>query len=111
MNIITMASRKGGAGKSTITAHLAALCHQGGFRTLVIDAPGAVLVTSTRTDLHELTAALRTRRGPVYVFNAVGLGDLPSTITFNPLTGCTDMGGPEYGIPELGGALACALGS
>jgi chromosome partitioning protein len=38
MNIITMASRKGGAGKSTITAHLAALCHQGGFRTLVIDA-------------------------------------------------------------------------
>ena len=38
MNIITMASRKGGAGKSTIAAHLAALCHQGGFRTLVIDA-------------------------------------------------------------------------
>ncbi|MGH3910357.1 MAG: type IV secretory system conjugative DNA transfer family protein, partial [Pseudonocardiaceae bacterium] len=26
----------------------------------------------------------------VYVFNAVGLGDLPSTITFDPLTGCTD---------------------
>ena len=25
MNIITMASRKGGAGKSTLTAHLAAL--------------------------------------------------------------------------------------
>ena len=38
MNIITLASRKGGAGKSTIAAHLAALCHQGGFRTLVIDA-------------------------------------------------------------------------
>jgi len=38
VNIITMASRKGGAGKSTITAHLAALCHQGGLRTLVIDA-------------------------------------------------------------------------
>ncbi|HEX2298556.1 MAG TPA: type IV secretory system conjugative DNA transfer family protein [Pseudonocardiaceae bacterium] len=56
----------------------------------VIDAPGAVLVTSTRTDLHSLTAALRARRGPVYVFNAVGLGDLPSTITFDPLTGCAD---------------------
>ncbi len=56
----------------------------------VIDAPGAVLVTSTRTDLHELTAALRARRGPVYVFNAVGLGGVPSTITFDPLTGCTD---------------------
>jgi chromosome partitioning protein len=38
MNIITMASRKGGAGKSTLTAHLAALCHQTGHRTIVIDA-------------------------------------------------------------------------
>ena len=56
----------------------------------VLDAPGAVLVTSTRTDLHELTAGLRAVRGPVYVFNAVGLGRLPSTITFDPLTGCTD---------------------
>ena len=56
----------------------------------VIDAPGAVLVTSTRTDLHALTVGLRARRGPVYVFNAVGLGDLPSTVTFDPLTGCND---------------------
>ena len=38
MNIVTMASRKGGAGKSTLTAHLAALCHQAGHRTIVIDA-------------------------------------------------------------------------
>ena len=38
MNIVTMASRKGGAGKSTLTAHLAALCHEAGHRTIVIDA-------------------------------------------------------------------------
>jgi type IV secretory pathway TraG/TraD family ATPase VirD4 len=56
----------------------------------VLDAPGAVLVTSTRTDLHELTAELRGRRGPVFVFNPVGLAGLPSTITFDPLTGCAD---------------------
>ncbi|MCF7550906.1 type IV secretory system conjugative DNA transfer family protein [Pseudonocardia sp. WMMC193] len=56
----------------------------------VIDAPGAALVTSTRTDLLELTAPLRSRRGPVYVFNAVGLGGHASTITFDPLTGCKD---------------------
>ncbi len=56
----------------------------------VLDAPGAVLVTSTRTDLYELTAGLRSERGPVFVFNAVGLGGLPSTITFDPLTGCAD---------------------
>jgi len=39
MNIITMASRKGGAGKSTLTAQLAAYSHhQAGRRCLLIDA-------------------------------------------------------------------------
>ncbi len=38
MNIITMASRKGGAGKSTLTAHLAAFSRQAGHRCTVIDA-------------------------------------------------------------------------
>ncbi|WP_226353754.1 type IV secretory system conjugative DNA transfer family protein [Pseudonocardia sp. ICBG601] len=56
----------------------------------IIDAPGALLVTSTRTDVHDLTAALRARRGPVGIFNAAGLGGLASTITFDPLTGCRD---------------------
>ncbi len=56
----------------------------------IIDAPGAVLVTSTRTDLYELCAPLRAAKGPVYVFNAVGLAGLASTITFDPLTGCAD---------------------
>lgn len=56
----------------------------------VIDAPGAVLVTSTRTDLYKQTRELRARRGPIYVFNAVGLAGIDSTITFDPLTGCAD---------------------
>lgn len=56
----------------------------------ILDAPGAVLVTSTRTDLYDLTAPLRRARGPVYVFNPVGLASLGSTITFDPLTGCTN---------------------
>src|SRR5436189_194125 len=38
MNVITLASRKGGAGKSTLTAQLAAQCHLSGKRTLIIDA-------------------------------------------------------------------------
>jgi chromosome partitioning protein len=38
MNVITVASRKGGAGKTTICAHLAAHAHALGHRTLVIDA-------------------------------------------------------------------------
>ena len=38
MNVITMASRKGGAGKTTLTAHLAAFAYARGHRCLVIDA-------------------------------------------------------------------------
>lgn len=56
----------------------------------IIDAPGAVVVTSTRTDLLALCGPLRARKGPVWVFNAVGLGGIASTVTFDPLTGCAD---------------------
>jgi chromosome partitioning protein len=38
MNVITLASRKGGAGKSTLTAHLAAYTHKLGHPCLIIDA-------------------------------------------------------------------------
>jgi len=38
MNVITFASRKGGSGKSTLTAQLAAFAHKQGQRSLVIDA-------------------------------------------------------------------------
>lgn len=54
----------------------------------IVDAPGAVLVTSTRTDLYELTSPLRAGRGPVLVFNPSNLGGLASTVKFSPLTGC-----------------------
>jgi chromosome partitioning protein len=38
MNVITFASRKGGVGKSTLTAHVAAFAHLSGHRCLIIDA-------------------------------------------------------------------------
>jgi chromosome partitioning protein len=38
MNVIALASRKGGAGKSTLTAHLAAFCQAQGHRCLLLDA-------------------------------------------------------------------------
>ncbi|GLZ49234.1 hypothetical protein Acsp06_54190 [Actinomycetospora sp. NBRC 106375] len=57
----------------------------------VLDAPGAAVVTSTRTDLLELCAPIRQKsRGPVFVFNPVGLGGIRSTIGFDPLTGCAN---------------------
>ena len=54
----------------------------------ILDAQGAVIATSTRTDLIELTSSLRAELGPVGVFNPSGLAGLPSTITFDPLSGC-----------------------
>ncbi|GAA0432604.1 hypothetical protein Aca07nite_19800 [Actinoplanes capillaceus] len=56
----------------------------------VIDAPGGVVVTSTATDLYDLTAPLRRIRGPVQVFNPGGLGGLTSSLRWSPLSGCQD---------------------
>ena len=53
----------------------------------ILDAPGAVIATSTRTDLLELTGPVRSRVGPVWVFNPSGLARLGSTIVFDPLIG------------------------
>ena len=54
----------------------------------IADAPGAVIATSTRLDLLETVGPVRMKRGPVRVFNPSGLGGVPSTVTFDPLTGC-----------------------
>jgi len=54
----------------------------------ILDAPGAVIATSTRTDLIDLSRPCRSQVGPVHVFNPSGVGGLPSTITFDPLSGC-----------------------
>ena len=56
----------------------------------ILDAPGAVIATSTRLDLLDQIGPIRAAKGPMFVFNPVGLGMRKSTITFDPLTGCTD---------------------
>jgi type IV secretion system protein VirD4 len=54
----------------------------------IIDHPGAVVTTTTRTDLLHNTAPLRARHGVVHVFNPEGIGGVPSTFRWNPLDGC-----------------------
>ncbi|TDW91104.1 type IV secretory system conjugative DNA transfer family protein [Kribbella sp. VKM Ac-2566] len=58
----------------------------------LLDAPGAVIATSTKTDILDITRTQRAKRGPVWVFDPDGLTGERSTITFDPLTGCTDPG-------------------
>ncbi|MGY4770311.1 type IV secretory system conjugative DNA transfer family protein (plasmid) [Kribbella sp. CWNU-51] len=58
----------------------------------LLDAPGAVIATSTKTDILDITRGQRAKHGPVWVFDPDGLTGDGSTITFDPLTGCTDPG-------------------
>src|SRR5690242_16404613 len=57
----------------------------------LLDHPGPAIVTSTRTDLYQLTAGARSHRGPLYVFNPQLVGGLPSTFAFDILGPCRDL--------------------
>jgi type IV secretion system protein VirD4 len=71
----------------------------------IIDAPGAVIATSTRADLYEETHRLREQRGPVFVFNPSGMGGIATDVTFDPLTGCAD---PKTAVDRAGDLIAGA---
>jgi type IV secretory pathway TraG/TraD family ATPase VirD4 len=81
--------------RSGKTAHLAGQ---------VIDAPGACVATSTRGDLYTQTQGLRSRRGPVHVFNPDFSG-IPNTLSWNPVKGCRE---PGIAFRRAGYLLAAA---
>jgi type IV secretory pathway TraG/TraD family ATPase VirD4 len=59
----------------------------------VLDAPGAVIATSTKTDLYSRTAPVRAGRdktNPISVFNPERLGNVESTFCWDPTAGCED---------------------
>ncbi len=55
-----------------------------------LDAPGALITTSTRLDLAEMVQTVRASRGEVHVFNPAGLGTIGSTVRWRVLDGCGD---------------------
>jgi type IV secretion system protein VirD4 len=67
----------------------------------VVDAPGAAVVASTKPDLKRMTEGLRRKVGPTHCFNPTAIGDVPSTIGFDPLVDCED--------PERAGERAVDL--
>ena len=62
----------------------------GALADVIVHHPGAVVATTTRGDLHALTAQIRAARGPVYVFNPQQLADVPSNMRWDMLAGCED---------------------
>jgi type IV secretory pathway TraG/TraD family ATPase VirD4 len=58
--------------------------------SIVLHFPGAVVSTTTKHDVFQLTSGIRSRRGPVHVFNPQQVGAVPSTFRWNPVAGCAD---------------------
>jgi hypothetical protein len=57
---------------------------------LVLNFCGPVVATSVKSDIYQLTSGIRSRRGPIAVFNPQRVSDLPSTFAWSPVTGCRD---------------------
>jgi type IV secretory pathway TraG/TraD family ATPase VirD4 len=75
----------------------------------ILDAPGAVVTTSTRPDNITATINARRERGPVAVFDPQRLAgelDLPSGLRWSPIRGCED---PLTAMIRAGG-LASSTG-
>ncbi|WAL41109.1 TraM recognition domain-containing protein [Brevibacterium sp. BRM-1] len=71
----------------------------------ILDAPGAVVVTSTRPD--NLTATMRARRriGPVAIFDPQHLAEgLPAGLRWSPIRGCES---PQTAMIRATGLAAC----
>jgi type IV secretory pathway TraG/TraD family ATPase VirD4 len=59
-----------------------------------LDAPGALLCSTTKPDLLEFAALARTRRGlagPVLAFDATGQVAWPARVAWDPVEGCSDL--------------------
>ena len=62
----------------------------GALAEIIEQYPGPVVVTTTRGDLHKLTARPRASQGPVHAWNPQQLADVPSTMRWDLLGGCQD---------------------
>lgn len=56
----------------------------------VVDAPGAVITTSTRPDVLRLTAGARQDKGHVFVADFDSLSNYPDKVRWNMVAGCED---------------------
>ena len=58
----------------------------------LLEWQGAAIVTSTKSELVDLTSAYRRTQGPVWVYDPTGeAGMLPDRVTWSPLHGCESL--------------------
>jgi type IV secretion system protein VirD4 len=57
---------------------------------IILRYPGPVVSTTTKHDVFQLTSGIRSRLGPVHVFNPQQVGGVASTFRWNPVAGCQD---------------------
>lgn len=72
----------------------------------IIDFPFAAVVTTTRTDMNDNTVAHRAKLGPTWVFNPTRTVGMDSTMSFDPLTGCSDPVIAGYRATDMIGAVS-----
>ena len=63
----------------------------GWLSSVILRYPGPVLSTTTRADVFKDTGAVRSRLGRVDVFNPQQIGRVPSTMAWDPISGCLDI--------------------
>jgi type IV secretory pathway TraG/TraD family ATPase VirD4 len=74
----------------------------------ILDAPGAVVTTSTRPDNLAATMTARVHRGPVGVFDPQGLAvGVSGTLRWSPIRGCEN---PQTAMMRAGALCAGAAG-
>ncbi|MFF5893960.1 type IV secretory system conjugative DNA transfer family protein [Streptomyces globisporus] len=61
----------------------------------IIDAPGAVLATSVKVDVVDLTEKPRARVGDILIWNPQDIGGRTSNVAWDPVMGCSH---PEHGV-------------
>ena len=79
----------------TIQEHLAVIGPPRSWKSallsrLIMTARGPVVSTSSKPDMFQLTSGVRSRRGPVWVFNPQGIGGIASNVLWSPLDGCAN---------------------
>jgi type IV secretion system protein VirD4 len=72
---------------------------------VVVDAPGAVVTTSTRVDVYANTSVPRSAKGPVYVLNPGCDGAIGTSLFWDPLEDCHSAAGA---IQRAGYLMAAA---